>query len=80
MIGEMQIPVRKVIPWQVDASRKAVGLNPGADKGFFTHEISAKVVLNDHLVVEYVFALASEATTFRNSTITKQFLFLYQSQ
>ena len=43
MIGEMQIPVRKVIPWQVDASRKAVGLNPGADKGFFTHEISVVV-------------------------------------
>ena len=27
---EMEIPVRKVMPWQEDASHKFMGLNPGA--------------------------------------------------
>ena len=31
----MKIPVRKEMPWQEDASRKVMGLKPGASKEFF---------------------------------------------
>ena len=51
---EMQIPVRKVKPWQEEMSWKVVGSNPGAGKGFFSRETSIKVYLWHHLVVEFV--------------------------
>ena len=35
MIGEMQIPVRKVMPWQDDVRQKVGGSNVGAGKSFF---------------------------------------------
>ena len=50
----MQIPEWKVMPWQEEMSWKVVGSNPGAGKGFFSREISIKVNLWHHLVVEYV--------------------------
>ena len=31
----MKIPVRKVMPWQEDASWKVMGSKPGANKDFF---------------------------------------------
>ena len=36
----MQIPERKVMPWQEEMSWKVVSSNPGAGKGFFSREIS----------------------------------------
>ena len=39
---------------QEDASRKILGSNPGASKGFFPYEISTKVSLNDHLALDLV--------------------------
>ena len=50
----MQIPEWKVMPWQEEMSWKVVGSNPGAGKGFFSREISIKVNLWHHLVVEFV--------------------------
>ena len=35
LIGNLQISVRKVGPWQEDLSKKLVGSNPCAGKGFF---------------------------------------------
>ena len=34
-IREMQIPVRKVKPWQEDDNQNVMGLNPSAGKGLF---------------------------------------------
>ena len=42
LIGEIQIPVRKVMPWQEDTSRKVVGSNPGAAQ-VCSHEISIEL-------------------------------------
>ena len=44
-IGEMQIPVRKAMPWLKDMSQKAKGTKPLCQQSCFSHEISIKVNL-----------------------------------
>ena len=51
---KIQIPLKKEMPRQEDMSHKVVGLHAGADKIFFPHEVSIKVYLSNHLVLEFV--------------------------
>ena len=46
----MQIPIRKIMPWQEDASQTAVGSNPAAGKGFFL----SKSPLHEHIEVDFL--------------------------
>ena len=48
LIGEIQTPVRKVMPWLEDASHKFVGLNSWASKGFSCY-ITVEVHVCGHL-------------------------------
>ena len=53
-MGEMQISVKRAMPWQEDMSLKVVVSSPNTSKGFFYHEISVKVQFRDHLFMEFV--------------------------
>ena len=43
---------RDANPWLEDTSRKVVGLNPGAGKGFF---LMCSVCLHDYPVMEFLY-------------------------
>ena len=46
LMGEMQIPTKKVMPWLEDLSRKVVGSIARASKGFYL----LRVCLHGHIV------------------------------
>ena len=64
----MQIPVRKVLSWQEDESKKVVGLNPAKD---FTRAVSVKVHLCNNFAVNFLHNISEswlECISFRSAT------------
>ena len=59
--GEMQIPVRKVMPWQEDESQMVVGWNPRDKKGFLIMKFLSKWACT---VVEFVHYISVSCTMY----------------